>query len=264
MNPRLSAIIFLTVSLSLITHSQSVSDSSRTVRVLSFNIYHGATMKGDFDLDLIAGVINTTDPDLVALQEVDFKTRRAQGYDLATELGWRTGRASLFGRAMSYDGGEYGEGILSRYSFIATRNIPLPFTGNNEPRAAIEVMTVLPSGDTIVFIGTHFDHTSNETDRVLQAKRVNDILNGACYPVILAGDLNAVPGSVPIMILEDYWGSAYDKVVPAPTYPSGAPSKKIDYVMYYPKDRWRVISSEVVKDSVASDHCPYLVVLELL
>ena len=266
MRSRLIATILLTASFPLLSLSQDqdVPDRSRTVRVLSFNIYHGATMKGDFDLERIAGVIKTADPDLAALQEVDFMTRRARGYDLATELGWRTGRACLFGRAMFYDGGEYGEAVLSRYSFIASRNIPLPYTGNNEPRAALEVMTVLPSGDTIIFIGTHFDHTGNETDRILQAKKINELLVAIRYPVILAGDLNAEPGSIPIMFLEDYWGSAYDREAPAPTYPSAEPVKKIDYVMYYPKDRWKVISSEVIQDSVASDHCPHLVILELL
>lgn len=264
MSPRLSATIFLVASLSVMSLSQEVPDSRTTVRILTFNIYHGATMKGDFDLDLIAGVIKAAAPDLVALQEVDFKTRRARGYDLATEFGWRAGMASLFGRAMPYDGGEYGEAVLSRYSFIASRNIPLPYTGNNEPRAALEVITVLPTGDTIIFIGTHFDHTGDETERIIQVKRINELIVGEQYPVILAGDLNAEPGSVPIMLLEEYWGSAYDKDAPEPTYPSAAPVKKIDYVMFYPKDRWRVISSEAIQDSVASDHCPHLVVLELL
>ncbi|MHC1733695.1 MAG: endonuclease/exonuclease/phosphatase family protein [Bacteroidales bacterium] len=264
MSPRLLAILFFAACLSVVSPSQEVPDSSATLRVLTFNIYHGATMKGDFDLDFIAGVIKAAAPELVALQEVDFMTRRAKGYDLATELGLRTGMASLFGRAMHYDGGEYGEAVLSRYSFIASRNIPLPYTGKNEPRAALEVTTVLPSGDTILFIGTHFDHTGDDTDRILQAKRINELLVGAQYPVILAGDLNAEPGSVPIMFLEEYWGSAYEEDAPVPTYPSGAPAKKIDYVMYYPKARWKVISSEVIQDSVASDHCPHLVVLELL
>ena len=264
MSPKLLAIAIIACSLSVISLSQEVPDSSTAIRILTFNIYHGATMKGDFDLDLIAGVIKAAAPDLVALQEVDFMTRRARGYDLATEFGWRTGMASLFGRAMPYDGGEYGEAILSRYSFIASRNTALPYTGNNEPRAALEVTTVLASGDTIIFIGTHFDHTGDEADRILQAKRINEILDNSRYPVILAGDLNAEPGSLPIMLLKDYWGSAYDKDAPVPTYPSGVPVKKIDYVMYYPTERWKVISSEVIQDSVASDHCPYLVVLELL
>ena len=43
-------------------------------------------------------------------------------------------------------------------------------------------------------------------------------------------------------------------MVSAPTFPSDAPVKKIDYVMYYPKDRWKVVSAEVICDSVASDH----------
>ena len=244
--------------------SQDAAGFSNTVRILSFNIYHGATMKGDYDLDLIAGVIKAVDADLVALQEVDFMTRRARGYDLATELGLRAKMAPLFGRAMTYDGGEYGEGILSRYSFIASRNIPLPFTGKNEPRAALMVTTVLPAGDTIIFIGTHFDHTANEADRVLQAESINELLVGALYPVILAGDLNAEPGSTPIEILEELWGCAYDRSMPASTFPSDSPAKKIDYVMYYPRDRWKVISTDVICDSVASDHCAHFVVLELL
>jgi len=221
-------------------------------------------MNGDFDLDYIANVIRDSEPDLVALQEVDFLTKRARGYDLATELGWRLRMVPLFARAMDYDGGEYGEAILSRYSFISTRNVPLPFTEGREPRAAVEIITVLPSGDTIAFIGTHLDHTGEDTDRVLQVKMINDVLAKGRYPSILAGDLNAVPGSIPIGILEQLWSAAYDRDAPAPTYPSGDPIKKIDYVMFRPAERWRVISAEVIQDSVASDHCAYLVVLELL
>ncbi|MBE0678709.1 MAG: endonuclease/exonuclease/phosphatase family protein [Bacteroidales bacterium] len=243
--------------------SQGVTDSSVVLRVLTFNIYHGATINGDFDLDYIANVIRDVDPDLVALQEVDFLTRRAKGYDLATELGWRLKMVSLFARAMHYDGGEYGEAILSKYSFVTTRSVPLPFTGGHEPRTAVEVVTVLPSGDTISFIGTHLDHTGDGTDRVLQAEMINEVFVQNRYPSILAGDLNAIPGSLPIRILEEVWTGSYDPLAPAPTYPSADPVKKIDYVMFYPEGRWRVISSEVIHDSVASDHCAYLVIFEL-
>jgi len=244
--------------------SQDEVQAGKTVRVLTFNVFHGATMEGDFDIDYIANVIRDADPDLVALQEVDFLTRRAKGYDLATELGWRLKMASLFARVMDYDGGEYGEAVLSRTSFVTTRNVPLPFTGAREPRAAVEVVTVLPSGDTIAFIGTHLDHTGDDTDRILQVEMINDVFTRGRYPSILAGDLNAVPGSVPIVTLEERWAVAYDKDAPAPTYPSGNPVKKIDYVMFRPAGRWKVISTEVIQDSVASDHCAYLVVLKLL
>ena len=243
---------------------QDTTDSLHVIKVLTFNIYHGATMKGDFDLDYIAGIIKDADPDLVALQEVDFRTVRARGYDLATELGWRVKMAPLFAPAMAFDGGEYGEGILSRYSFIATRNVPLPYSAEREPRTALEALVRIASGDTIMFTGTHLDHLADDTDRIMQAKRINEVFATDRYPVVLAGDLNAIPGSVPIGILEEVWGSSYDRIAPAPTFPSGGPVRKIDYVMYYPRERWRVISDEVICDSVASDHCAYLVTLELM
>ena len=101
------AIFLVLIVISFQVWSQEVPDSARRLRFLTFNIYHGATMKGDFDLDYIAGVIKRADPDLVALQEVDFLTRRASGVDLATELGWRLKMVSVFAPAMKYDGGEY-------------------------------------------------------------------------------------------------------------------------------------------------------------
>jgi endonuclease/exonuclease/phosphatase family metal-dependent hydrolase len=262
---KLKTIIFLLLTTSGAScWTQDTTDSLNVIKVLTFNIYHGATMKGDFDLDYIASIIKEADPDLVALQEVDFHTRRARGYDLATELGWRVKMAPLFAPAMAFDGGEYGEGILSRYSFIATKNVPLPSSTEREPRTALEVMVCLPSGDTMVFIGTHLDHLADDTDRVLQARRINEVFGAGRYPAVLAGDFNAVPGSVPIGIFEEVWESTYDGTDPAPTFPSGEPDRKIDYVMYYPRDRWRVLSTEVMHDSVASDHCAYLVTLQLL
>lgn len=240
---------------------QESVDSSRIVRVLSFNIFHGETMKGDFDLEQIAQVIRQAEPDLVALQEVDFFTRRARHMDLATELGLRTGLAPLFGRAMYFDGGEYGEGILSRYSFLSSRNHDLPAQEGHEPRSALEVHVILDSGDTIAFVGTHFDH-QGDVDRINQATALREILADLDMPVLLAGDLNATPESRCMEILfSDLSPSSTDM---APTIPSNGPRAKIDYILYGPPDRWRVLESRVICDSVASDHCAFLSVLELL
>ncbi len=244
--------------------SQETNRSSKIVKVLSFNVLHGETTKADFDLDAIARVISDADPDLVALQEVDYKTNRAKKYDLATELGWRAKMAPVFGRAMYYDNGEYGEGLLSKYTFLQFRNVALPFTPGNEPRAAIEITIRLSSGDTIAFVGTHLDHLRDEKNRVAQVNKINEVFSKNKYPTILAGDLNAEPKSTPINILENIWGSSYDKFQPKPTYPSDNPIVKIDYVMFYPKNKWKVIETRVIQDSIASDHCAYLVTLELL
>lgn len=256
--------IFISLLFICLQLSSYAQEGSRIIKVLSFNILHGATTKGDFDLNAIAKVIIEADPDFVALQEVDYKTKRAKGYDLVTELGWRAQLAPLFARAMHYDGGEYGEGVLSRYSFLQTRNVPLPFSPGNEPRAALEIITVLPSGDTIAFVGTHLDHLNEDTDRIQQAKAINKVFSNNRYPTILAGDLNGEPGSTPISILEQMWTPSYDKKNPAFTFPSDNPIKKIDYVMFSPKNKWKVLKTEVIADAIASDHCAYLVTLELL
>ncbi|MBZ0247784.1 MAG: endonuclease/exonuclease/phosphatase family protein, partial [Cyclobacteriaceae bacterium] len=226
----------LTILLLSLCHGSVMAqiDNNRVIKVLTFNILHGATTKNDFDLDAIAKVIIEADPDFVALQEVDYKTRRAKGYDLVTELGWRAKLAPLFARAMPYDGGEYGEGVLSRYSFLTTRNVPLPFSPGNEPRSALEIITILPSGDTIAFIGTHLDHLKEDTDRIQQSKEINRVFSNNRYPTILAGDLNGEPGSAPITILEKMWTPSYNRENPEFTFPSDNPIKKIDYVMYYP------------------------------
>ena len=240
---------------------QESLDSSRIVRVLSFNIYHGETMNGNFDLEQIARVIRQAEPDLVALQEVDLYTGRSGGRDLASELGLMTKMVPLFGRAMPFDGGEYGEGILSRYSFLSTRNHILPSGEGKEPRSALEVHVIMKSGDTIAFVGTHFDHTG-DVDRINQAAELRDILARVDLPVLLAGDLNATPESRCMEILfSDLSPSSTDM---APTIPSNGPRAKIDYILYGPPDRWRVLESRVICDSVASDHCAFLSVLELL
>jgi len=260
----LNALFILALLFGQSSWSQSQIDSTKLVRVLSFNILHGKTMKGDFNLDVIAKVIIDANPHFVALQEVDYKTNRAKKYDLVTELGWRTKMAPIYGRAMHYDSGEYGEGVLSKHTFLSTRNVPLPYIPGDEPRAALEITTVLPSKDTISFIGTHLDHLKVETNRIMQAKEINRVFSSNKYPTILAGDLNAEPNSNTMTILESFWKASYDKTNPEPTFSSEEPTKKIDYVLFYPKHRWKVLNRKTICDAIASDHCAYLVTLQLL
>ncbi len=232
-----------------------------TIRVLTFNILHGATMKNDGNLEVIAQVILDLDPDLVALQEVDVRTGRVSGRDLATDLGQRTRLHPLFARAMDYDGGEYGVGILSRYSFRSTRALALPFTGENEPRTALEAVVELPCGQLLAFIATHLDNASAE-DRAAQARIINQEFGNSDLPRLLAGDFNATPESEAITILKEAWTPTDGPDAP-PTFPSKKPEIKIDYVFFAPQDRWVVKETRVIENTVASDHFALLATLEL-
>lgn len=226
-----------------------------TLRVMSFNILHGATTKGDFNLDTIAGVINKYKPDLVALQEVDFKTKRAKNYDLPTEIGMRTKMASLFARAMYYDGGEYGEAVLSNLTFIGSENIQLPHQPNSEPRAALVTRVRTKTGNTIQFIGTHLDHLKANTDRLMQAKAIALQLGDSELPTLLVGDLNDGSDSETLKILNQYF---YKPKVPAATrntWPANNPKVDLDHILFNMPEHWQVLDYEVVCENYASDHC---------
>src|SRR5688572_3660564 len=96
----------------LVLARRTAAGPSPRLRVLTYNIHHGEGTDARFDLERLARIIREARPDLVALQEVDRRTRRASGVDQAAELGRLTGMNVVFGKAMDHDGGEYGQAIL--------------------------------------------------------------------------------------------------------------------------------------------------------
>ncbi|MHC4909630.1 MAG: endonuclease/exonuclease/phosphatase family protein [Planctomycetota bacterium] len=233
-----------------------------TTRVVSYNIHHGEGVDGRFDLERIAEVIIALDPDLVALQEVDRGTRRSGGIDQASVLAMLTGRHHAYGRAMPYDGGEYGVAILSRWPIVEATNDPLPYSEGHEPRTALSVVVESPKGRRLRFISTHFQHDSGD-DRLEQARRLNRIFDGENEPpMILAGDLNAEPGSPPMQELLEWWTPAILEEPPL-TFSSTAPDRTIDWILLKPGRKWTVFSVEAIDEPVASDHRPLVAVVRV-
>lgn len=247
------------------------------VKVLTYNVLGGRNTDGARDLSRLADVINRLDPDVVALQEVDRHTGRLNGVDLPAELALLTGMDFAFGRAMYYDGGEYGEAILSRFPIIDVTNHLLPHLDTSEPRAALAATIQFPASEQkFVFIGTHLDHLRSPEDRIAQAQEINAILKHYDgLPILLAGDLNAEPGSEPMRILEARWTDVWSGEEDGFTLPSDAPRKRIDYILYRPDDRWSVVTGYRGIDiqqadtswrtllNLASDHLPLMAELEL-
>src|SRR6185503_20621609 len=131
----------------------------RTVRVLTYNIHHGEGTDGQFDLPRLAAVMKSAEPDLVALQEVDERTQRASGVDELAELGHLTSMYTAFGKAMHFQGGNYGVGVLSRWPIVGTENHPLPGSPDREPRTALTVaVRISENAPLLEFTSTHLDH----------------------------------------------------------------------------------------------------------
>ena len=86
--------------------------------VLSYNIHHARGVDGQLNLARIANVILSVKPDLVALQEVDNKTNRTGKIDQAAELSRLTKMFYIFGSNIEFQGGHYGNAILSRFPVV--------------------------------------------------------------------------------------------------------------------------------------------------
>jgi endonuclease/exonuclease/phosphatase family metal-dependent hydrolase len=228
-----------------------------TLRILSYNIHHGEGMDGRVDLARIAEVIRGVDPDLVALQEVDVRTQRTGGVDQALELARLTGMHVLYGATMPYQKGQYGNALLSRWPAAGFRNHALPVTPGREPRAILDASFTHPAAFRV--LATHLDIT--RPDRLSAVEALAGIVPpGEAAPMIFLGDLNdTIESPVLARLLAQGWKSA----VTGPTVPVKGPKRQIDFVLYRPADRWRVVEEKVLNEPVASDHLPVFAVLEM-
>ena len=257
----------LTSLLVLISPALTSAQQSDTLRVLCYNIHYGQGTDGKYDIPRLAKVIQQTKPDLVALQEVDVHVERSSRVHEAQKLAKLTGLAVRFGPTQHYQGGLFGNAVLTHLPILDVKIQPLPYTESTPelttyPRGAIVVTVRGPGDKPLRFISTHFQHNL-PTDRVAEAKAINQhfALDDG-IPTILAGDMNATPEAEPIQILLKQWTNAIDKDA-TPTAPSTKPRSRIDYIFYRPASRFELVESKVIAEPLVSDHRPVLAVLKL-
>ncbi len=241
----------------------SVADAADPirVRVLSYNIHHAEGTDGRLDLSRIGKIISSVQPDVVALQEIDFKTARTNGVDQAAELARLTELHVASGPNIDYQNGHDGTAILSRWKIASHMNHPLPNTGGEQRGVLVAEIEAGNSGPRLHLLGTHLDHRPAEEERLASAKFINELAEKLDGPALLAGDLNAVPTSETLKLFQQNWTNPTASK-PLPTIPSNVPTRQIDYVLFRPADQWRMVEAQVLDEPVASDHRPLLVVLE--
>lgn len=247
------------------TSTRSSSGETYNLNVLSYNIHHAnPPSKPDFiDLQAIADVINKEKPDVVGLQEVDVNIPRSNKQNQAEELARLTGMEAFFAKAIDYDGGEYGIAILSKLPMEHMKNTNLPTaTGTGgEPRTLVTAVITLPGGRKILFANTHMDAQRPDTNRFLQINRITEILMKETLPVIVMGDLNAVPESRIINKLDAHFTRTCVNNC-GHTVPQINPRRTIDFIAFTP-GAFNVVEHKVIDEPYASDHLPVKAVLQL-
>ena len=236
------------------------------LRIVAYNIKHGRGMDDAVDLRRIAAVLRRLDADVIALQEVDKGTARTAGVDQVEALARLLGYTGFHGAHRRYQGGDYGNAILTRLPVLGVRTHPIP-AASGSALTVHEVEVVWSpaeapgrgAGQRISVVSVHLAGSPDQ--RLAQADSLNRLFEGREHPVVLAGDFNGRPEGPVVRNLRRRW-SVLAKSGEPETYPSPAPDREIDFVMVRRGSGLEVIEHRVIAEPMASDHRPLLAVLK--
>ena len=242
-------LLLCALAITLAVHPQDY------LKLMSYNIRNATGMDNVLSFRRIADIIARESPDVVAIQEADSMTTRSGQRYVLGEIAERTQMHATYAPAIDYQGGKYGIGILSRENPLKVERHPLP--GREEKRALL-----VAEFEKYVFCCSHFSLT--EEDRLTSIKIIKEIAaRHTDKPFFLAGDLNANPESKELKALGEE--SALLNDTKAFTFPASSPQITIDYIMASKSSAapYALLSTQVVNEPVASDHCPLTTTVRL-
>uniref|UniRef100_F4CBG6 Endonuclease/exonuclease/phosphatase n=1 Tax=Sphingobacterium sp. (strain 21) TaxID=743722 RepID=F4CBG6_SPHS2 len=256
MQARNVIMIFIALLL-LIVQVERIS-AQQKLKIMSYNIHHGADANEQDQLEAMAAFIKESGADIVGLQEVDSMCRRSGNVDQPRVLAQKTGMHYTYTRHFAYDGGSYGQALLSRFPIERTVNERLPVsTGATTSFLTAEV--VVPTHRTLSIGVVHLDYRA-EAGRLRQAEIIDSIIKKASHPFILTGDMNAEPQHETLAVLSKQLIATQGR--DAFTYPTAPPKKKIDYIMLDKRLKASVIEAKVLP-VLFSDHLPIVSTIEI-
>lgn len=165
-----------------------------TLRIMSFNIKNGEI--AGHDLAKLTAPLLPSNPDVLALQEVDEGTKRSLGLKEAQEIAKHMNMPySFFGKNFDYDGGAYGVAIVSKLPLTNAHVVRLDdhtTRGNGiEPRIAVSA-DITWGKKSITVVSVHASLVAGE--RAGNAARILNDLGAKAATAIVMGDMNENPG----------------------------------------------------------------------
>ena len=253
------------------------------VRIVTFNIAHGrglnpiqGTTSAERlrrNLRRIGDLLTKLDADIVALQEIDQRSRWAGNFDQLDFLSQHTGMPySVFGVHNRREGLinlAYGNALLSRYPIIASETVSFGQRQIGEKGFIFAEVDLHGLRLPIVNLHLHYrsrEHRFRQLDQLLDFLREKRKAHGGEWPVlpIVCGDFNT-PGKASDVTaalnrhLRDL-GAYTLHPRQGRTFPSPLPARLLDFVFMPP--RAREPHCRVVR-SMLSDHRPVVVDFEV-
>jgi endonuclease/exonuclease/phosphatase family metal-dependent hydrolase len=248
------------------------------LKILTFNIAHGRGLtpiqgftlarKLRANLSKIARLIQRTDPDIVALQEVDQDSRWAGNFDHLEYLRLHTGyRYSVFGinnRRSGLLNLSYGNAILSKHPILESENVVFGESTVGEKGFLYTEIDVAGRRLPVMNLHLHYRsrlHRFNQVEKILDYVSRKHVHRRDHWhmPPIVCGDLNnshkRPDATAELMRYFRLHGHYTLHPESGHTFPSPLPSQALDFIFLPPA--CREARSEVVR-SFLSDHRPVL------
>lgn len=243
-----------------------VEQKTITLKIMSYN----AKLAKVEDYQTMVDYIKQYNPDVLILRQIDSETTRANKLDRPKEIGLATGMNYFFAKAFDYQGGGYGNAILSKFPIEETLGLQLSgvaITPAAEVRSLAMVTVKIDAFNKIVIAGTELDAAA--TDEQHRLKQVEEILiktKDIVYPVIFGGNFNfnTIPyGQVYNSIASQFTFGCYGTGCPLNT-PKANPTGIYDFITYKAADkRITVVNYGTVSQST-SGFLPIVAELKLV
>lgn len=166
--------------------SSAIPNLEKPLKVMSYNIHRGQNKIGYDTLRDIREFIEREDPDIIGIQELDNKMIRTNFKDQIKELAEELSMYYVYGPNINILKGEYGNGILSKYPIVDSKNIKMD---GKETRGLLWGK-VLIEGEEVNFFVTHLG--LNEKERENQTNIIKPYISMYRGSSILVGDFNAL------------------------------------------------------------------------
>ena len=177
--------------------------NNHSIRIMTYNIHRSIGMDGKISPERIARVIGRHHPDIVALQEVDFRTLPSKAVNQAHIIAENL-QMNIVYRTLSPKNGQphYGNAVLCRYPVRLIQAEIFPdFTRYSGVRPGNALWCLIPLKDerNLQVFNIHLSASRYQRKKEAEILSGDDwIRNPLCTgPVIVAGDFNATNLSKP-------------------------------------------------------------------
>ena len=224
------------------------------MRLVTFNIHHGTIgRRGPVDARRLAETCRDFEADVLALEEVDRGTDRADRADLAAVVAGACGFDHVFGASHRIPGGTYGNALLVRGRIEASfvKRLPRrPFWRIAQERRTALVAQAVVDDRHLSLVATHL--AVPEEINTAQLDRVLKLAQRRTAPTVVLGDFNHEL----VRVAPRAEAAGFTCVDHGPTIPVDRPRNSIDHVLLSPGF---VVRSVEVRPTEMSDHCALIV-----